>query len=94
MAAKIPYYHITPCCAQEISNGDFHIPGSLLVANGVYVYNGISFLEPTTGMWFYSGFCYTVQYVNEDSIIYPPAFNFAFNKCIGEKVLAAPLLTS
>ena len=77
MAAKIPYYHITSCCAQEISSGDFHIPGSLLVANGVYVYNGISFLEPTTGMWFYSGFCYTVQYVNEDSIIYPPAFNFA-----------------
>ena len=77
MAAKVPYYHITPCCEQATPSGDFRIPGATLVANGVYVYNGISFQDPATGMWFYSGFCYTIQYIDSDFTLYPNAFNFA-----------------
>lgn len=76
MAVKLPYYSIVPCCSQSTMSGNFYIPGTALVANGVYVYNGVSFQEPITGMWFYSGFCYTVQYINNDFTIYPPAFNF------------------
>ena len=57
--AGTPYYLITSCCDQGTSQAQFTIPGSGTVNNGVYVFNGISFQEGTTGMWFYSGFCYT-----------------------------------
>ena len=70
-----PYYSITSCCDQSTTQGFFTIPGSLLVANGVYTYSGISFLEGTTGMWFYSGFCYTVEYAGTALGSVPPAFN-------------------
>jgi hypothetical protein len=53
------------------------IPGGGVVANGVYVFNGISFLEGTTGMWFYSGYCYEVQYLGSGFSTYPTAFNEA-----------------
>lgn len=73
--AGIPYYSITSCCDQSTTQGFFTIPGSGSVANGVYVFNGITFLEGSTGMWFYSGFCYTVQYAGTTFGIYPAAFN-------------------
>ena len=75
MSVKVPYYTIIPCCSQATMTGDFNIPGPSLVANGVYVYNGLSFQEPITGMWFYSGFCYTIQYVDSNFTPYPIAFN-------------------
>ena len=77
MPELVPYYSITSCCDQSTTQGFFTIPGSLLVANGVYTYSGITFFEGITGMWFYSGFCYTVEYAGTTLGSYPPAFNFA-----------------
>lgn len=77
MPELIPYYSITSCCDQSTTQGFFTIPGSGIVTNGVYVYSGLSFLEGTTGMWFYSGYCYTVAYAGTTLSSYPPAFNFA-----------------
>ena len=73
--AGIPHYQITSCCAQATNSGVFIIPGSGTLSNGVYVFNGISFLESTTGMWFYSGFCYEVTYLGTTLSTYPTAFN-------------------
>jgi len=73
--AGTPYYSITSCCDQSTTQGFFTIPGSASVTNGVYTFNGITFLEGSTGMWFYSGFCYTVQYAGTTFGIYPAAFN-------------------
>jgi hypothetical protein len=75
--ASIPYYAITSCCDQSTTQGFFTIPGSFTVANGVYVYTGITFQDPSTGMYFYSGFCYTVQYAGNSLGSYPVGFNFA-----------------
>jgi hypothetical protein len=73
--AGIPYYLITSCCDQSTTQGQFIIPGAGIVANGVYVFNGITFQEGTTGMWFYSGFCYQVEYLGTGFSTYPTAFN-------------------
>lgn len=76
--AGIPYYSITSCCDQSTTQGFFTIPGStVVVTDGVYTFTGITFLEGSTGMWFYSGFCYTIQYAGTTLGSYPPAFNFA-----------------
>ena len=74
MSVKAPFYTITPCCPQATLFYDFNIIGTL-VADGVYVYNGLSYQEPLSGMWFYSGSCYTIEYVNEDFGPHPIAFN-------------------
>jgi hypothetical protein len=73
--AGTPYYLITSCCDQSTLQAQFIIPGSGTISNGVYVFNGVSFQEGTTGMWFYSGFCYTVQYLGSGFGTYPSAFN-------------------
>ena len=70
-----PYYQITSCCDQTVSSGVFTIPGGGTVTNGVYVFNGITFQEGSTGMYFYSGFCYTIQYLGTGFGTYPSAFN-------------------
>jgi hypothetical protein len=70
-------YRITSCCEQDVSTDVFNIPSSGLVADGVYVYNGTSFEESTTGMWFYNGYCYTVEYLGTNFSFYPTAFNQA-----------------
>ncbi len=72
-----PYYLITSCCDQSTTQGQFLIPGGGIVADGVYVFNGISFQEGTTGMWFYSGYCYQIEYLGTDSSSHPAAFNEA-----------------
>lgn len=75
--AGVPRYRITSCCDQAVSTDVFNIPSIGLVANGVYVYNGISFEESTTGMWFYNGYCYTIEYLGTNFSFYPTAFNQA-----------------
>jgi len=72
-----PYYLITSCCDQSTTQGQFLIPGGGIVADGVYIFNGISFQEGTTGMWFYSGYCYQIEYLGTDSSSHPTAFNQA-----------------
>jgi len=74
MSVKAPYYKIKPCCSEAGMAYDFNIIGTL-VANGVYVYIGGSFTEPISGMVFTSGFCYNIQYVNDDFGPHPIAFN-------------------
>jgi hypothetical protein len=74
MSVKAPFYTIIPCCPQATMSYNFNITGTL-VADGVYVYNGLSYQEPLSGMWFYSGFCYTIQYVDSDFGPHPIAFN-------------------
>lgn len=76
MSVKAPFYTIIPCCPQATMSYNFNIVGTL-VADGVYVYNGLSYQEPLSGMWFYSGFCYTIQYVDSDFGPHPIAFNNA-----------------
>ena len=73
----VPRYRITSCCDQDVVTDVFNIPSSGIVANGVYVYNGTSFQESTTGMWFYNGYCYTVEYLGTNFSLYPTAFNQA-----------------
>jgi hypothetical protein len=75
--AGIPRYRITSCCDQAVVTDIFNIPSSGLVTNGVYVYNGTSFEEPITGMWFYNGYCYTIEYLGTNFSSYPTAFNQA-----------------
>ena len=74
MSVKAPYYTITPCCPQATLFYDFNIIGPL-VANGVYKYIGGTYTEPISGMVFTSGFCYTIQYINDDFGPHPIAFN-------------------
>jgi hypothetical protein len=71
-----PYYLITSCCDQSTTQGQFLIPGGV-ITSGVYIFNGISFQEGSTGMWFYSGNCYEIQYLGTTSGSYPSAFNEA-----------------
>jgi hypothetical protein len=77
MSFSIPRYRITSCCDQAVITDIFNIPSSGLVTNGVYVYNGTSFEEPTTGMWFYAGYCYNIEYLGANLSSYPTAFNQA-----------------
>jgi hypothetical protein len=77
MPELVPYYSITSCCDQSTTQGFFTIPGStVVVTDGVYTFTGITFLEGSSGMWFYSGFCYTIQYAGTTLGSYPPAFNY------------------
>lgn len=75
--SSTPYYLITSCCDQSTTQGQFLIPGSGLISNGVYVFNGTTFLEGTTGMWFYAGYCYEVTYLGTTFASLPTAFNEA-----------------
>jgi hypothetical protein len=75
--AGTPYYLITSCCDQSTTQGQFIIPGSGIITNGVYIFNGISFQEGSTGMWFYSGYCYQIEYLGTTLSTYPSAFNEA-----------------
>jgi hypothetical protein len=74
--AGTPYYLITSCCDQSTTQGQFLIPGGV-ITSGVYVFNGISFQEGTTNMWFYAGYCYQIEYLGTTFGGYPTAFNEA-----------------
>lgn len=73
----IPYYQITSCCDFGVITDSFIIPATGTVTDGVYVYNGITFTEPVSGMAFVSGFCYTIQYLGTTGVLFPTAFNEA-----------------
>ena len=75
MSFTTPYYLITSCCPQATLSDYFHIPGLGTVPDGTYQYTGTTFTDPTTGMTFDFGFCYTVQFIGNNSGYYPPAFN-------------------
>jgi hypothetical protein len=72
-----PHYQITSCCDFGTTQGLFIIPAMGIVADGVYIYNGVTFVEPTTGMSFVSGTCYTVEYFGNTGALFPAAFNEA-----------------
>jgi hypothetical protein len=73
--SSIPYYTITSCCDQAVNTGTFNIPGSYVTGPNVYTYTGLTFIEPTTGMEFIQGYCYTVFPLGSTGTIYPNAFN-------------------
>lgn len=73
--AGIPKYIITSCCEQFVSSGTFNIPGIGTITNDLYVFNGPSFTEPTTGMAFIAGYCYQITYLGVDIVSQPVAFN-------------------
>lgn len=70
-------YSITGCCDPETNTGTFTIPGPGIVADGLYTYNDVSFVESVSGMSFITGYCYTVTYIGLDNTVQPLAFNSA-----------------
>lgn len=82
--AGVPYYRITSCCDQDVVEDLFHIASSGVVIDGVYTYFGPSYQEPTSGMWFYSGYCYTIEYIASNFSLYPVAFNEATITFLGQ----------
>ena len=73
----IPKYNIVGCCDPATNNGVFQIPGAGPIADGLYQYTGISFVESVTGMSFITGYCYTVTSLGDLPGTSPLAFNSA-----------------
>lgn len=74
--SSVSTYTIISCCPQSVTTGTFtlsNLPAGNFLGSDLYIYTGLSYTEPTTGMEFIHGYCYQVIALTAGPITTPVA---------------------